>query len=49
MELYAYAGEEDRARNMRMALGNVLLLIDHYPLAMDQFVMLQEEISDDYP
>jgi len=46
MELYAEAGHEDRARKMRMALGNVFMLIDHYTLAMDQFVVLREEISD---
>jgi tetratricopeptide (TPR) repeat protein len=46
-ELYADAGAEDRARSMRMALGNVFMLIDHYTLAMDQFVVLQKEISDE--
>ena len=47
MELYAAAGDEDRARGMRMSLGNVFMIIDHDALAMDQFEVLQKEISDE--
>ena len=48
MEFYVYAGDDERACKMRMSLGNVFMLIDHYTLAMDQFEMLQEEISEEH-
>lgn len=47
MELYKGAGDEDRARKMRMSLGNVFMIIGLHELAMAQFEMVQKGITDE--
>ena len=44
--LHEGAGSERSAREMRMALGNVFMIIGHNGLAMAQFEMVQEGIAD---
>jgi tetratricopeptide (TPR) repeat protein len=44
--LHEGAGRERSARKMRMALGNVFMIIGHNGLAMAQFEMVQEGIAN---
>ena len=47
--LYSMAGDTARAQRMRMALGNIFMIIGHNELAMDQFEEVQAGLTTNDP
>ena len=49
LELHTAAGDTSRAQGMRMALGNIFMIIGHNELAMDQFEQVRAEMTSVEP
>lgn len=47
--LYLMAGDSSRAQRMRMALGNIFMIIGHNELALDHFEKVQAGLTTDEP